>query len=69
MEKNIAVLAGVFLTLWAASCNFVREEASNTPIGSVISGETSDADSYIRRVERDNRNLDRDTWRPQNNDR
>ncbi len=69
MRKNITILAGTLLVLWISSCNFMQDEASNTPIGSVISGRTTSADSYIQRVEKNNRELDRDTWRPQSNDR
>ncbi len=55
------------LTCLITSCG-IKEEASNTPIGSVFSGETSDTKSYIKRVEHDNKTLDRETWRPQSKD-
>ncbi len=47
----------------------IEDDAKETPIGSVITGETNDADTYIKRVSERNRKLDRDTWRPESRDR
>ncbi len=65
-----AILAsGALLLSACGTAEDVKEDAKNTPIGSVLTGETRTADSYLRRVERENRKLDRDTWRPQSSER
>lgn len=46
----------------------VGDDARRTPIGSVISGDTRSADSYLKCVSDENRSLDRDTWRPISNE-
>ena len=52
-----------------SACESVKEDARQTPIGSVVSGETTDADSYLQRVTQTNKSLDKDTWRPVSRDR
>ena len=52
----------------ALSAENVGDDARRTPIGSVISGDTRSADSYLKRVSDENRSLDRDTWRPISNE-
>lgn len=47
----------------------VGRDAEETPIGSVITGETTTANSYIKKVSERNKSLDRDTWRPQSSER
>jgi len=47
----------------------VKDDAKKTPIGSVITGETTDADSYLKKVSERNRQLDKETWRPQSDER
>ncbi|PWM28919.1 MAG: hypothetical protein DBX55_08465 [Verrucomicrobia bacterium] len=71
MKSLIAALPA-FAALLTAACTAaedVRDDARKTPIGSVFTGETRTADSYIKRVESENKKLDRDTWRPQSPDR
>ena len=55
----------LILLLSLVGCESVREDARNTPIGSVMSGETKSTDSYIERITKTNRSLDKDTWRPE----
>ncbi len=47
----------------------IKDDAKNTPIGSVMTGETDDAGTYIHRVSEQNRNSKKDTWRPESKER
>ena len=74
MEK--LKISRLFLSAWLISClcgcsalSNVEDDARQTPIGSVMTGETTDASGYVRRVSESNRASDRDTWRPQSNER
>lgn len=70
MRTAILTLACAAILAFAA-CNTaenVRDDAKRTPIGSVITGETRSADSYLKRVSDENKSLDRDTWRPISNE-
>ena len=70
MKTAILTLACAAILAFAA-CNTaenVRDDAKRTPIGSVITGETRSADSYLKRVSDENKSLDRDTWRPISNE-
>lgn len=72
MKKIFVVIPALAAALAVISCTTaedVREDAKATPIGSVISGETTSTDSYLKRVERENKKLDKDTWRPQGSER
>ncbi|MBQ6533896.1 MAG: hypothetical protein IJI37_01890 [Opitutales bacterium] len=66
-------LAKIILLAAAAlapfGCDSVRDDAERTPIGSVISGKTSDTDTYLKRVSERNRSSDKDTWRPESKER
>jgi len=64
---RIIVLAAAAFSLFG--CDSVRDDAERTPIGSVITGETSDTDTYIKRVSERNRASNKDTWRPESNER
>jgi hypothetical protein len=57
------------LLMGFVGCESVKEDARNTPIGSVMTGETKSTDSYIERVTKTNRSLDKDTWRPESRER
>lgn len=57
------------LPILFCSCESVKEDAKDTPIGSVISGKTRDTETYIERVRKQNRSLQRDAWRPESDDR
>ena len=57
------------LLMGFVGCESVKEDARNTPIGSVMTGETKSTDSYIERVTKTNRSLDKDTWRPVSRER
>lgn len=49
-----ALIASI-LVMSVSACTGVREtEVGRTPVGSVISGETKDIDSYIERVRQSN---------------
>lgn len=72
LHKLTSVLVLLPAALALAACSAaesVGEDAGETPIGSVITGKTRTSDSYLKRVEQDNRRLDRDTWRPQSSER
>ncbi len=58
-------LAALFL----CACESVKEDARETPIGSVISGKTRNTESYMDKVRKQNRSMDRDVWRPESPDR
>jgi len=65
-----AALCAVALAfVGCAAAESVGDDASKTPIGSVVTGETRTSGSYIKRVKEDNQRLDRDTWRPETSDR
>lgn len=40
-------------TLWSG-CSSTGQDIKETPVGSVLSGETKDADAYLQRVEQEN---------------
>ena len=71
--KNIAILLSVSAVAFAvsgcAAIDNVEDDAKRTPLGSVMTGETTDADSYMKRVSERNRAADRDTWRPRSDER
>lgn len=68
--KNIIILPIFFAILFFSACSSdIKDDASKTPIGSVISGETTSTDSYIEKVRQQNKSIDRDTWRPESKDR
>lgn len=69
-NPTIALIGAACATLCAAcsTAENVGDDARRTPIGSVISGDTRSADSYLKRVSDENRSLDRDTWRPISNE-
>ena len=72
MKKICQVSVAVVSVVLFASCNAfknVSEDAKETPIGSVFTGETTSADSYIKKVSDKNRSVDSDTWRPMSNER
>ena len=57
MKTAILTLACAAILAFAA-CNTaenVRDDAKRTPIGSVITGETRSADSYLKRVSDENK--------------
>lgn len=58
-----------FLLSACQTAENVGRDAEETPIGSVITGETTTANSYIKKVSERNKSLDRDTWRPQSSER
>lgn len=62
------VLLSVCVSLFCA-CESVKEDAQDTPIGSVISGKTKNTESYMEKVRKQNRSVDRDVWRPESPDR
>ena len=64
---KFAIVSILLLSL--VGCESVKEDARNTPIGSVMTGETKSTDSYIERVTKTNRSLDKDTWRPESRER
>ena len=70
MKTAILTLACAAILAIAActTAENVRDDAKRTPIGSVITGETRSADSYLKRVSDENKSLDRDTWRPISNE-
>lgn len=47
----------------------MKDDVKETPIGSVISGETKSTGSYINRVKEQNKSMDRDAWRPVSDER
>jgi len=67
--KKLPIITILSAAFALAACNVVEDEAKNTPIGSVISGKTTDADSYLKRVSESNKSLDKDSWRPQSDER
>lgn len=71
MKHTILLILAGACALACVSCSTaenVRDDAKRTPIGSVFTGETKTADSYIKRVSEENKSLDRDTWRPISNE-
>ena len=52
-----------------SACESVKEDARQTPIGSVVTGDTTDADSYLQRITQTNKSIDKDIWRPESRDR
>lgn len=69
MKKTIITFAFCVIAALFACNSEIKDDAKQTPIGSVISGETTSTESYIERVKQQNRSLDKDTWRPENNER
>lgn len=67
--KKLPIITILSAAFALAACNAVEDDAKNTPIGSVITGKTTDADTYLKRVSETNKALDKDTWRPQNDER
>lgn len=66
---TITLACAAFALLCACStAENIGEDAKRTPIGSVISGDTKSADSYLKRVSEENKSLDKDTWRPLSNE-
>ena len=67
--KNFACSIFAFAVAFAVcGCESVEDDARETPIGSVISGETRSPDRYLQRVSERNRTLERDAWRPEQRD-
>lgn len=58
-----------FAALFMCACEGVKEDARETPIGSVISGKTRNTESYMDRVRKQNSSMNRDVWRPESSDR
>ena len=67
--KLLKMILTLILPLTFSSCESVKDDARKTPIGSVMSGETTDTDSYIKRITQANKNIDKDVWRPESRDR
>lgn len=59
----------IFVLFTLSACESIKQDARQTPIGSVVSGETKDTDSYFKRVTETNKSLDKDTWRPESRER
>lgn len=62
--KKLMVLA-VFLGLLLSACESIEDDARRTPIGTVLSGETTTTRSYVDKVEAKNRKENKDVWRPE----
>lgn len=69
LPKVAAIGVCAFLLSACQTAENVGRDAEETPIGSVITGETTTANSYIKKVSERNKSLDRDTWRPQSSER
>lgn len=69
LPKAAAIGVCAFLLSACQTAENVGRDAEETPIGSVITGETTTANSYIKKVSERNKSLDRDTWRPQSSER
>ena len=64
-----AAMLGAIALLSACNTESLKDDARETPIGSVISGDTTTADDYFHRVMERNANTQKETWRPISNDR
>ncbi len=53
MKYLAILLAGALACLWAG-CAGAGQDVTDTPVGSVISGDTKDADAYLDKVEKQN---------------
>ncbi len=71
MLKNTHTMAVLFaaamaILLFAGCESEVGNDARQTPIGSVLSGDTRDSGEYFRKVREGNAGRQSDTWRPEN---
>jgi len=67
--KAIIICGSALILVACQTAENVGDDAKKTPIGSVITGETTSADSYIKKVSEQNKSLDKETWRPQSSER
>lgn len=63
--KLLLIIAGSFLL---TACESVKEDAEDTPIGSVVSGKSRDGEQYVEKVRERNKSIKHDTWRPESTD-
>ncbi len=64
------LFAAVLAMLAFTGCESgVGDDARQTPIGSVISGETKDSGEYFRKIREENSGRSTDSWRPESPDR
>ncbi|MBO6103359.1 MAG: hypothetical protein J6P03_08935 [Opitutales bacterium] len=63
MKKLLILLAAA--SAFFTACESVEDDARETPIGSVISGETRDTRTYLERVKAKNEAEHRNIWRPE----
>lgn len=64
-----AAMLGAAALLSACNTEGLKDDARETPIGSVISGDTKTADDYFHRVKERNTNSQKETWRPISDER
>ena len=74
--KNIAIIlsaATAMFTMWllqgCAATEGIERDARDTPIGSVIAGDTKNSDEYIQRVKQRNKAATKSAWQPESPDR
>lgn len=67
--KIIRLFIILALPVVFSACEGVKEDAKDTPIGSVISGKTKNTETYMQRVRTQNKSVDKDVWRPESPDR
>ena len=66
--KNIALILSALtalFTMWLLQGCAARD----TPIGSVIAGDTKNSDEYIQRVKQRNKAATKSAWQPESPDR
>jgi len=68
--KIVAAVFAAFFSLSFLGCQSgVGEEATKTPIGSVINGDTRNSAEYFQRVREGNTGKSSESWKPESPDR
>ncbi len=67
MKNQILSLLSALLLCACAS--EIGDDAKRTPIGSVLTGETTSTEGYVERVRKENSSLEKDAWRPESRER
>ncbi len=70
MKSLKITILGLIVCLGLSACTReLSNDARQTPIGSVFTGETTSTGEYFQKVSEQNRNSDRNPWRPKTDDR
>jgi len=69
IKYALILLAILPMCACSSSDSEFGENARETPIGSVITGETNSSSEYIRRVRQKNQQMQKSSWQPESPDR